>query len=481
MSSNYLQNLVDLDTYYVSANDVNYRALSASNISYRKTIVFGQNGNSIGSFAFLNPGTSTEQYNSPIINAPKVDYDPLSVIGATKDCVYYLSNTDNKVYQKGIPNQSGLYFENNPQTPYFSLGGTISRSSPVQAGNLSNWSQIAVGYQSGLAIRNGVLYAWGFVGNIIGPAIVYSPIQIAPGNNWYKVAVSTDEAAAIKTDATLWTWGSNLRGGLGLGDQTARVSSPTQVGTLSDWSEVSCGYYHMLSIKYDGTLWSWGNNSYGQLGLSDQTDRSSPVQIGLLSNWSKIFASRFSSVAIKTDGTLWTWGAGGNGQLGLSNTTSRSSPVQVGALSNWAQITGATVNTKAIKTDGTMWAWGSDGFGSLGLNTTAIVYSPVQVGSLSNWYQVGGGERGNSYWALKTDGTLWACGYNSSGQLGLGNTINTYTFIQVGSLSNWTKVFGNGLYGAAQKSDGTLWTCGNGNYLAIFDRADNPYKQLSGF
>ena len=480
MSSNYLQNLVDLDTYYVSANDVNYRALSASNISYRKTIVFGQNGNSIGSFAFLNPGTSTEQYNSPIINAPKVDYDPLSVIGATKDCVYYLSNTDNKVYQKGINPLTNL--ENRPQIPYFNIS-TGSMSTPVQSGNLSNWSQVAVGYQAGLAIRNGVLYAWGFVGNIIGLfAQISSPVQIARGNNWYKVAVSVDEAAAIKTDATLWTWGNNTYGGLGLGDQTARISSPTQVGTLSDWSEVSCGYYHMLSIKYDGTLWSWGNNSYGQLGLSDQINRSSPVQVGLLSNWSKIFAGRFSSVAIKTDGTLWTWGNNGNGQLGLSNTTNRSTPVQVGALSNWAQITGATVNTKAIKTDGTMWAWGSDGFGSLGLNTTAIVYSPVQVGSLSNWYQVAGSERGNAYWALKTDGTLWACGYNASGQLGLGDTISKYTFIQVGSLSNWTKVFGNGqVWGAAQKNDGTLWTCGNGNYVAIFDQISNPYKQLSGF
>ena len=96
-----------------------------------------------------------------------------------------------------------------------------------------------------------------------------------------------------------------------------------------------------LAIKTDGTLWSWGHNSYGQLGIGiagSYQGRSSPVQIGALTTWSKIAAGQRHSTAIKTDGTVWTWGWNEHGQLGLGDTTDRSSPVQVGSLTNWETI-----------------------------------------------------------------------------------------------------------------------------------------------
>jgi alpha-tubulin suppressor-like RCC1 family protein len=92
-----------------------------------------------------------------------------------------------------------------------------------------------------------------------------------------------------------------------------------------------------MAIKTNGTLWSWGRNSQGQLGLNNRTNFSSPVQIGALTNWTKV-AAEYACAAIKTDGTLWTWGSNAYGQLGNGNTNTRSSPTQVGALTTWTDV-----------------------------------------------------------------------------------------------------------------------------------------------
>ena len=102
----------------------------------------------------------------------------------------------------------------------------------------------------------------------------------------------------------LYSWGRNNNGQLGLGNTTL-YSSPVQLGSLTDWSQVSSGIYHTLAIKTNGTLWSWGYNGVGSLGLGDTTNRSSPVQVGALTNWLSVSAGYQISAAIKTNGTLW--------------------------------------------------------------------------------------------------------------------------------------------------------------------------------
>ena len=119
---------------------------------------------------------------------------------------------------------------------------------------------------------------------------------------------------------------------------------------MSDKNKIPAQYRNMNDPLWNmRTLWSWGNNSYGQLGLGDFTHRSSPVQVGTLTNWSKIAGGGNHSLAIKTDGTLWTWGYNRFGQLGLGDTTYRSSPVQVGALTNWSQIAGGSNHSLATQ------------------------------------------------------------------------------------------------------------------------------------
>ena len=109
------------------------------------------------------------------------------------------------------------------------------------------------------------------------------------------------------------------------------------------------GRKHTIALKTDGTLWTWGNNGFGQLGDGSTTATSSPVQVGALTTWSRLTAGYYSSEVIKTDGTLWVWGQNSSGQLGTNNTTDYSSPVQVGALATWTRLSAATDFMGAVK------------------------------------------------------------------------------------------------------------------------------------
>ena len=185
----------------------------------------------------------------------------------------------------------------------------------------------------------------GILGVSPAATLYSSPVQVGSLLNWKQIAVGSANAAAIKTDGTLWTWGGNTGGQLGAGTTAAR-SSPVQVGALTTWKQVdtikaSSGFANMCAVKVDGTLWVCGYNSVGQLGTGNTTSYSSPVQVGALTNWKQVSSSAVHSCAVKTDGTLWAWGSNTNGNLGTGNTTSYSSPVQVGTLTSWKQVSAA--------------------------------------------------------------------------------------------------------------------------------------------
>jgi len=201
----------------------------------------------------------------------------------------------------------------------------------------------------------------------------------------------------------------------------------------------------------DGTLWTWGWNSYGQLGNNTTSTRSSPVTTaGGGTNWRQVAGGGIHAAAIKTDGTLWTCGYNGTGQLGNNTTTNRSSPVTtVGGGTNWRQVAGGYRHTAAIKTDGTLWTWGINDNGQLGDNTTSSRLSPVTTaGGGTNWRQVAGGYYYTA--AVKTDGTLWTCGYNAYGPLGDNtNTNRSSPVTTVGGGTNWRQVAGGSNHTAA--------------------------------
>jgi len=318
------------------------------------------------------------------------------------------------------------------------------------------------------------LYAWGFnnQGQLgLGNTTNYStPKQVGGLSNWTSnIATAGATVLAIKADNTLWSWGYNSTGQLGLGN-TTNYSSPKQVGNLTNWASVSCcnstnsgGYSntHVLAIKKDGTLWGWGLNAAGQLGLGNTTNYSSPKQIGA-NSWLQAACGLNFSCAIRTDGTLWSWGINTYGQLGInSSTTYFSSPKQVGGLTNWAAVRGYNYHVLAIKSDGTLWSWGLNNMGQLGLGISGTNYSsPKQVGLLTTWKYLNTGDNNEDCsLAIKSDGTLWSWGYGTYGQLGYG-TSNVSSPKQVASSTSWSAVSGGFYWMLAAKTDGTIWSWG---------------------
>ena len=220
-----------------------------------------------------------------------------------------------------------------------------------------------------------------------------SPVQVGTDTDWsyskpHHVSSGQRGQGVIKTDGTLWVWGKAYNGQLAKNSNT-NCSSPTQIP--GSWSSIHIKQYMGWALKTDGTLWSWGDNPWGAQGVNDRTTRSSPVQVpGTWSTNDYSFAgASYQAACIKTNGTLWVWGYNGDGMLGLNNTTAYSSPTQVGTDTTWSKIFDISANSFAgIKNDGTAWAWGYNDYGGVGKNDTNSGYSsPIQLPG--NWTKFG--------------------------------------------------------------------------------------------
>ena len=336
------------------------------------------------------------------------------------------------------------------------LNDRTYRSSPTQIfGGGNTWSVLLKGGHTnngvGAIKSDGTLWQWGrndqgqLGQNQSGNADYSSPVQVG-GNTWKNGATSRDSTLVTKTDGTLWAWGAASAGVLGQNNNTS-YSSPVQIpGTI--WDEVFAGYETAAAVKTNNQLWMWGNNDRGQTGQNDRTNYSSPKQVS--GSWTagnntsqQGMASRF----IKTDGTLWSWGYNNGGGLGLNNITQYSSPVQVGSDTNWSTVGGSSYNGVGTKTDGTLWTWGTNNKGILGQNQPdgTLYSSPVQVPG-TNW-AVGVIPNNKYIFASKTDGTLWSWGYGVFGFLGNNDRINYSSPIQIpGTWSSKVNGIGGAVY-----------------------------------
>jgi len=363
-------------------------------------------------------------------------------------------------------------------------GTTTDRHSPVQVGADNNWVSIAAHHLRTIALKSdGTLWAWGLndrgqlgytSSDTCGAfACSLSPKQIGLDNHWGSIAAGYKHTIALKSDGTLWAWGLNDCGQLGLGDTTDRPSS-VQVGSDNKWVSVAAGGAHTIALKSDGTLWAWGINSNGELGNGTINDSHVPEQITTVGNkWDKI-AGSLHTIALKSDGTLWAWGYNAYGQLGDGSTYNRYVPEQIGTDNKWDKIAAGEFYTIALKSDGTLWAWGYNHFGELGDGTTTDSYGPEQIGTDNEWVSIAAEEEGDHTIGLKSDGTLWAWGYNAYGQLGDGTTTDSYVPEQIGTDNKWVSIAAGSAYTIALKSDGTLWAWGYNHYgqLGLGDTTD---------
>jgi alpha-tubulin suppressor-like RCC1 family protein len=299
-----------------------------------------------------------------------------------------------------------------------------------------------------------------------------SPIQtIASGNTWKQISLGYTHAAGIKTDGTLWLWGANNMGQLGTNNTTTQSSPVQTITTGTNWRYVACGYRYTCATKTDGSLWLWGDNAYGKLGTNNITGRSSPVQtVTTGTNWKQVSCGTYHTAAVKFDGTLWTWGYNGTGQLGDNTLVSKSSPVQTVATgTNWKQVACGYNHIAAIKTDGSLWTCGYGYRGQLGNNINWNYSSPIQtVTTGNNWKQVSAYEHTTT--AIKTDGTLWLWGNNDTGQLGDNTTTTRSSPVQtIMAGNNWKQVACGYHHTAFLRNDGTVWLSGKNNFGQLGD------------
>ena len=397
-----------------------------------------------------------------------------------------------------------------------------SQSSPVKVGS-SSWTQVAIGNGGGFAILSGgTLYGWGnsssWANTMFGSTSNSSPVAVSGGGTWTDISIEKNAgltAAGIKNNL-LFTWGANTTGTLGTSEATSTTrSSPVQIGA-SSWLKVRVGgtgsATWMLAIKQGGTLWAWGDNTFGQLGDSTTVSKSSPVQIGSNTNWSTIECNASNSMAVDNAGNIYAWGDNSSaqcndpnfhalqvdyndanspnnaagaailatssgasvgplyvwgynsfGQLGLSNASNQSIAQQVGS-GSWRNVSVGNGHMVGANASGSIFTWGMNTSGQLGQNNTTSTSSPVAVGSLTARSGTNTIAAGNSVtFVIDSTQKLWAWGNGINGLLGDGTTSSKSSPVQIGS-SSWLQVSAKYDTVLAIRSDGRLFAWGNNSY-----------------
>ncbi|HKG81189.1 MAG TPA: NF038122 family metalloprotease, partial [Pyrinomonadaceae bacterium] len=279
-----------------------------------------------------------------------------------------------------------------------------------------------------LALRGGTVWSWGtnFDGELgDGTNINRSfPAQIDDLMFVKDVGAGSGYSVALKNDGTVWTWGLDGLGQLGNGTTNGfSRNRPSQVIGLSGVTAIAAGTFHVLALKSDGTVWAWGSNGRGELGigLQDFIAHPTPVQIPGLSNILSIYAEDGLSYAFKSNGEVWGWGSGFGGKMGDGTTGSiKPSPTELPLLKDTPTLVSALNATFAIKQDGAVWSFGYNAAGRLGrgILDTAIYPVPTQIPDVLA-RAVSAGETHTI--VVEPGGTIKVFGGNESGQLGLGS------------------------------------------------------------
>lgn len=372
----------------------------------------------------------------------------------------------------------------NGKTYYFIItalnaSGESSASTEVETTPV-NLTPVAVGMDHTCAIReDNSLWCWGFnregqlgLGSYGVEFSKTRPTRVGGSNNWNYVAAGGENSCGVQTDGSLWCWGANYDGQIGDGTDGGinRKLEPTQISATDTWSEIAVGNYHVCALSDSGQLQCWGYGGDGQIGNGSWT---TPVNLpaSVLNSdlpWLMVSAGDRHSCAIKSNNTLWCWGRGADGRLGDGFTTDRNTPTIVAG--EWSKVAAGGSHTCAIRSDGALRCWGDNEFGQLGNGLSGFGESsslPDVVNSAVNWTDITAGS--NFTCGIKLDGTLWCWGQNYFGQIGQGDSGGQDTHdlpTQIGTETQWrsVKASGTGDHVCAYKQDDSFWCWGDNGY-----------------
>jgi len=272
------------------------------------------------------------------------------------------------------------------------------------------------------------------------------------------IAAGQGHALALRSDGTVWAWGANHYGQLGV-PGVSFAEFPMRVAGLSNIVSIAAGADHSLAVQSNGHVWAWGANESGQLGNGNFTSSTVPVSVAGITNAVAVAGGGFEgqgshSLALLSSGMVMAWGTNADGQLGNGTQTTSDVPVSVSGLSNVTQIKAGTFHSMALDTNGQVWCWGFGSLGQMGNGMTYSYLNAIQTPNLNHIVSISAG--GGHNLALKSDGTLWAWGYNADGELGLGNTNNSLTATQVANLSRVAAIGASTYSSAATLTSTTL-------------------------
>jgi alpha-tubulin suppressor-like RCC1 family protein len=326
-------------------------------------------------------------------------------------------------------------------------------------------ARIAACFEHSIVIDGGQVYTWGDnlnaqLGNedldyLAQPTLVENLNDI--------IAIGQGSAAkhsiVLKEDGTVWSWGDNEFGQLGIGNSDIiNSSTPRRIEGVHGVVAVAVGNKHSLALTDEGNVWSWGNNTEGQIGHANQTESYVPKLIHGLTNVVSIASGYSHSIVLKEDGTVWTWGENNFGQLGIGNKSTLVKPVQVAGLENIVYISAGAGHCIAVKGDGTVWTWGWNDYGQLGDGTFETRLKPVKS-KVTNVVKVSAGGLHNT--ALTAMGEVIAWGSNTFGQLGKSRVRNYPVPVKVYALQDVIEIASGDMHSMAVLQDGTVKTWGS--------------------
>lgn len=314
---------------------------------------------------------------------------------------------------------------------YYNIYWSAADSSSVNKSRSSNTDHIQGGLDNGIPYTFQITAVKGETESERSSRIKVIPDLFTSQGVSFISVFGWSTTCAVRIDGSLWCWGENSSGIFGRGHNLLATPEPVRIDNNFDWKAVSVGSTHICGIKTDSTLWCWGNNDKGQLGLGAVSHIDQPVKIGVFENMEMVYSGEEHSCGLKQDGTMWCWGMG------------TYTPVQIGTSSNWITIEGRC----ALNSSGELWCWDDfrDSDGIVLIDNTG--WRDIDIS--------GGWDKATCL-IKQDDGSRWCWGINTDGRLGNGTTSDVPVLSQMGKDTGWVDLSGGADHICGLNEDKTI-------------------------